>query len=73
MQQKPQHLIHEAFTNDLHQLTTDQLRELTDYLEQRLSSMGTDGDCAYERALTRVYHQLLDRLREKLEQPIASA
>ncbi len=73
MQQMPEHRIPGTFTNNLHDLTTEQLKELTDYLEQRLSSMGTDGDCAYERALTRVYHQLLDRLREHLDAPKASA
>ncbi len=66
MQQTPDHHTFGALPSNLQELTTEQLKELTVYLERRLDIMGTDGDCAYERALTAVYHQLLDTLHEKL-------
>ena len=66
MQQATGHHTFRALPGNLQELTTEQLAELTDYLERRLRIMGADGDCAYERALTTVYHQLLDTLHEKL-------
>lgn len=35
-------------------------------LESRLAIMGLDGDCAYERALSQVYHSLLTQRRSQL-------
>ncbi|MDJ0873206.1 MAG: hypothetical protein QNJ87_15745 [Gammaproteobacteria bacterium] len=43
MQQAPRHHALGPFTNNLQELTTEQLQELTDYLEQRLGAMGADG------------------------------
>ncbi len=66
MQQAPDHHALSALPGNLQELTTEQIAELTAYLERRLRTMGADGDCAYERALTTVYHQLLDTLHDKL-------
>ena len=44
-------------------LSPSQLEDLTRYLEQRLTDIGAEGDCAYERAMGRVYLQLLTALR----------
>lgn len=35
-------------------------------LERRLCSMGVDGDCAYERAIGRLYLVLVDKRKEQL-------
>jgi hypothetical protein len=35
-------------------------------LEGRLCSMGEDGDCAYERAISRLYGALLKKRKEEL-------
>jgi len=65
MQQAPDHHAFGALPGNLQELSTEQLTELTDYLERRLRTMGVDGDCAYERALTTVYHQLLARISHR--------
>lgn len=44
-------------------LTQSQIEELTRYLERRLTDIGDEGDCAYERAMGKVYLQLISALR----------
>lgn len=44
----------------------DYLRQEIAYFERRLREMGDEGDCAYERALTRVYRLLLKERRDQL-------
>ena len=44
----------------------DALRSEIDLLEARLVSMGLDGDCAYERAMSRVYDRLLKERKRQL-------
>lgn len=56
-----------ALTTLLHGATSGlsqtQLEELTRYLERRLTDIGDEGDCAYERAMGKVYLQLIGALR----------
>lgn len=35
-------------------------------LERRLNDMGMDGDCAYERAISRVYTGLVEKRKQQL-------
>lgn len=49
------------------------LAEEIELLEARLKTMGMDGDCAYERALSKVYDSLLIERRRKLASLLASA
>lgn len=35
-------------------------------LEYRLAEMGMDGDCAYERAMSRLYARMVDDLKRRL-------
>ncbi len=35
-------------------------------LEHRLDDMGVDGDCAYERAMSRLYSSLLEERKRQL-------
>ena len=42
-------------------------------LETRLKTVGMDGDCAYERALSKVYDSLLIQRRRQLASLLASA
>ena len=35
-------------------------------LEQRLHSMGMDGDCAYERAISKLYHSMIEERKQQL-------
>lgn len=35
-------------------------------LEERLEEMGIDGDCAYERAMSKVYQGMLEQYRQQL-------
>jgi len=44
----------------------DYLRQEIAFFEMRLREMGDEGDCAYERALTRVYRLLLQQRRDQL-------
>lgn len=43
------------------------LRAEIAFFEARISEMGGDGDCAYEKALVRQYRQLIAERRERLE------
>jgi hypothetical protein len=52
-------------------LSQSQLDELKRYLEQRLTAIGDEGDCAYERAMGRVYLQLIAALRAQPPQRAA--
>lgn len=45
----------------------DELQQEIRMLEKRLRTMGLDGDCAYERALSQVYDALLLQKRQQLE------
>jgi len=38
------------------------------YLESRLAEMGQDGDCAYERAMAKVFREQLQLRRQLLTQ-----
>lgn len=42
------------------------LEEEIRLFEERLARLGPDGDCAYERALSRAYDSLLDECRARL-------
>ncbi len=42
------------------------LSEEIAYLEGRLRAMGEEGDCAYERAMSRHYSELLNSRRREL-------
>ena len=47
----------------------DRARELVEEiaaLEQRLHSMGMDGDCAYERAISKLYHGMIKKRKQRL-------
>ncbi|MGD2075972.1 MAG: hypothetical protein PVI91_10390 [Gammaproteobacteria bacterium] len=37
-------------------------------LEARIRAMGQDGDCAYERAMSRLYSAMVGERRRRLEQ-----
>ena len=43
-----------------------QLLEEISRLEQRLESMGMDGDCAYERAISTLYRSMVEERRQQL-------
>jgi len=47
---------------------TDYLRQEIAFFETRLHEMGEQGDCAYERALSRAYETLLNERRHQLTQ-----
>ncbi len=42
------------------------LRAEINYLEKRLTEMGSSGDCAYERALTKAFMELISERRRLL-------
>jgi hypothetical protein len=42
------------------------LREEIALLERRLDDMGVDGDCAYERAMSKVYINLVANRKQQL-------
>ncbi len=44
------------------------IREEIAYLEARLIRMGHDGDCAYEKRLSKHYHLLLEQRRKQLRE-----
>lgn len=68
-QAKPsRHPALEALLGERQTPTRRQLLELTDYLEDRLATMGEEGDCAYERAMATLYKELLLELRDQLAQ-----
>lgn len=46
----------------------DYLRQEIAFFETRLHEMGEQGDCAYERALSRAYEVLLRERRSQLAQ-----
>ena len=46
----------------------DYLRQEIAFFETRLHEMGEQGDCAYERALSRAYEALLRERRTQLDQ-----
>jgi hypothetical protein len=45
---------------------TRQLLEEIATLESRLEDMGLDGDCAYERAMSRLYEDMVEELKRRL-------
>lgn len=45
-------------------LDAHQIEDFTRYLERRLTAMGDEGDCAYERAMGKVYLQIIGELRK---------
>ena len=47
--------------------TAHHIREEIAYLEARLIKMGHDGDCAYEKQLSKHYYQLLEQRRQQLK------
>jgi len=51
----------------------DEIAEEIAMLEARLHSVGLDGDCAYERALSKVYDALLVQRRRQLASLLTSA
>ena len=71
-QAKPsRHPALEALLGERQTPTRRQLLELTDYLEDRLATMGEEGDCAYERAMSRLYTTMVeDRKRQLAALPL---
>lgn len=45
--------------------TEQRLLEAVDVLEGRLRYMGLDGDCAYERAMSNLSHELLEDRKKR--------
>lgn len=54
-----------SFIGNREQMTPGQVRELVHYLEQRLATIGEQGDCAYERAMGQVYRDLIAQLNPR--------
>lgn len=48
------------------QQSVQRIRTDIRYLEARLGEMGYEGDCAYERAMTRMYEKLVEERRASL-------
>ncbi|WP_455233981.1 hypothetical protein [Thiogranum longum] len=46
--------------------TANALLEEIAVLEQRLRVMGVDGDCAYERAISKLYTRMVEERRQQL-------
>mgnify|MGYP005845361007 CR=1 FL=1 len=53
-------------TAQSHPVCPQEIRQEITQLERRLRSMGLDGDCAYERALSQAYDALLIQKRRQL-------
>lgn len=49
-----------------HPACPQEIRQEIAQLERRLRTMGLDGDCAYERALSQAYDALLIQKRRQL-------
>ena len=50
------------------------LREEIETLEQRLHIMGEDGDCAYERAMSKLYRGMVEARKQQLNRlPFSSS
>ena len=45
---------------------TTRLLEEIETLEQRLHTMGEDGDCAYERAMSKLYRTIVEERKQQL-------
>lgn len=63
----------ETLGNRYHSDQASDLEKEIALLEARLKSVGMDGDCAYERALSKVYDSLLIQRRRQLASLLASA
>ena len=46
---------------------SERLLEEIAFMESRLAEIGHDGDCAYEKAMIRFYHQQMAARRERLQ------
>ncbi|MGD1982785.1 MAG: hypothetical protein PVF93_02650 [Chromatiaceae bacterium] len=51
---------------DLDEQTARRLRDEIETLEKRLAQIGPDGDCGYEKAMIRFFHDQIDRRRRRL-------
>jgi len=47
--------------------TTTRLKDEIATLERRLQQIGPDGDCGYEKAMIRFFHDQIDRRRRRLD------
>lgn len=43
------------------------LQDEIDYMEARLAEIGHDGDCAYEKAMVRFFHEQVAARRARLQ------
>jgi hypothetical protein len=63
-------MTHEMIINTYHhghgQMAVEHLRQEIAFFEARLTEMGEQGDCAYERALSKAYQVLLQERRNQL-------
>lgn len=48
------------------------LREEIHYMESRLTEIGFEGDCAYERAMSKFYLEQIETRRRKLARLVAN-
>lgn len=46
--------------------TVRRLEDEIETLERRLAQIGPDGDCGYEKAMIRFFHDQIDRRRQRL-------
>jgi hypothetical protein len=49
--------------------TLNRLREEIGVLERRLAEIGPDGDCGYEKAMIRFFHEQIAQRRQRLGLP----
>jgi hypothetical protein len=52
--------------------TMTRLQDEIATLERRLQQIGPDGDCGYEKAMIRFFHDQIDRRRRQLDLPSAA-
>lgn len=65
--------MHTIQVNEPRDLTPDTLHDEVTFLTRRLQQLGTDGNCSYEKALSRIYQTMLhDRLSRIKNQPAVS-
>ena len=58
-----QSALHKVHTS----INPEYLREEIAFMEARLTAIGYDGDCAYEKAMARYYRQHLAMCRDQLK------
>ena len=56
---------HDAFNGS--EIRRARLEEEIHYMEVRLTEIGFDGDCAYERAMSKFYREQIESRRAQLD------